>query len=272
MKTFHEAPIYYMDMVDRVTDGTYFLVHLFQENDEYLDHALQLGGTERHTILDNSVFELETAFDSDAFAGWIDLTRPTEYIIPDVLEDAEQTIANVIDWNDNYRNSVRKSKSIGVVQGKSYDEIVRCYKAIEPLVDKVAISFDYSCYKELIETQFGAMPVNTDKLSIWCEGRISLLEKLNADVINKNKPHHLLGASLYKEFDEYRNYTWIDSVDTSSPVMWAMEKKLYNTEIYKPKAKLFTLIDFTPSSIEEDLDITNKMVQNIATFRKVCNG
>lgn len=270
MKTFHEAPIYYMDMVDRVTDGTYFLVHLFQENDEYLDHALQLGGTERHTILDNSVFELETAFDSDAFAGWIDLTRPTEYIIPDVLEDAEQTIANVIDWNDNYRNSVRKSKSIGVVQGKSYDEIVRCYKAIEPLVDKVAVSFDYSCYKDIL---IDYSP-NTHKLEYWSVGRQTLLAKLVKDgVINKNKPHHLLGASLYWEFAAYRDqYKWIDSVDTSSPVMWAMEKKLYSTEIYKPKAKLFTLIDFKPSSIEEDLDITNKMVQNIATFRKVCNG
>jgi len=270
MKTFHEAPIYYMDLVDKVTDGTYFLVHLFPENEEYLDRAIKLGKTERHTILDNSVFELEAAFDSEGFAHWIDLTSPTEYIIPDVLEDADQTIANVLDWNENHKRYVcRSSKSIGVVQGKSYEEIVRCYKEIEPLVDKVAISFDYSFYREVR----GADWDGVNKLELWKFGRRALIARLQRDgIINRSKPHHLLGASIYDEFQTYQGLNWIDSVDTSSPVMWAMEKKLYTNEIYKPKAKLFTLIDFKPSSIEEDLDITSKMVQNIATFRKVCNG
>lgn len=273
MKTFHEAPIYYMDAVDRVTDGTYFLVHLFQENDEYLDRALKLGGTARHTILDNSVFELETAFDSEAFAGWINITRPTEYIIPDVLEDADQTIQNVIDWNKDFKKEVYSyCKTIGVVQGKTYEDVVRCYKAIEPLVDKVAISFDYSFWtKERVFNGAGDPP--KDKLELWKFGRRALIERLQKDgVINRSKPHHLLGASIYDEFQAYQGLNWIDSVDTSSPVMWAMEKKLYTNEIYKPKTKLFTLIDYTPESIEEDLDITTKMLQNIATFRKVCNG
>ncbi len=271
MKLFHEAPIHYMDMVDRVTDGTYFLVHLFQENDEYFDRAFKLAGSGRHTILDNSVFELETAFDSESFAGWIDITRPTEYIIPDVLEDADQTIQNVLDWNQTFKKEVHSScKTIGVVQGKTYEDIVRCYKEIEPLVDKVAISFDYSCYKDLLI----GYPADTHKLEYWCAGRQTLLAKLVKDgVINTNKPHHLLGASLYWEFAAYcTQYSWIDSVDTSSPVMWAMEKKLYDPGVYKPKTKLFTLIDFKPKTIEEDLEISSKMLQNIATFRKVCNG
>lgn len=269
MKTFHEAPIYYMDLVDRITDGTYFLVHLFEDNEDYLEKAMSIS-RDRHVILDNSVFELETQFDSDRFAYWIDLTRPTEYIIPDVLEDKDATIESVILWNENQGNQV-PGRTIGVVQGKTYQEIVECYQAIEPLVDKVAISFDYSCYKDLLN-DMNVDINNIPKLQAWYMGRIKLLERLDRDVINKSKPHHLLGASLFIEFEAYRKYKWIDSVDTSSPVMWAMERKLYTPETYKPAAKLFTLIDFEPSSIDEDLDITNKMVQNIQTFRRVCNG
>lgn len=257
-----------MDLVDRFTDGTYFLVHLFKENEAYLNKALSLSKTDRHTILDNSVFELEHPFDPDEFVGWINKINPTEYIIPDVLEDAEQTIQNVKDWIALYKNRVEtSSKMIGVVQGKSYDEIVRCYKAIEPLVDKVAISFDYSCYESILENP------PKEKLVIWCEGRKKLLEKLLEDnIINTNKPHHLLGGSLWREWTFYRNYHWIDSIDTSSPVMWALEKRYYTTETYKPKTKLFTLIDFCPSSVDENLDITAKMVSNIQTFRRACNG
>jgi len=266
MKTFHEAPIYYMDLVDRLTDGTYFLVHLFEDNEDYLERAMSVS-RDRHVILDNSVFELETEFDSNRFAHWIDLTRPTEYIIPDKLEDRDKTIQNVIDWNNEFKSNV-PGKSIGVIQGKSYQEIVDCYKAIEPLVDKVAISFDYSCYKQIAYAWGGI-----DKLELWMHGRRALLSRLLQDgIINTNKPHHLLGGSLVNEWRSYIGYSWIESVDTSSPIMWAMEKKLYTGEVYKPAAKLFTLIDFEPSSIDEDLDITNKMVQNIATFRKTCNG
>ena len=81
-------------------------------------------------LLDNSIFELGTAFDSERYAYWINKLLPTEYIIPDVLEDCNGTIKSAENWNFKLDwNNVphTQSRMIGVVQGKNYGELVKCY-------------------------------------------------------------------------------------------------------------------------------------------------
>ena len=104
VKIAHEAPISIFDRVQQLTEYDYALVHLFEENEQYYNQFETALEINREVILDNSIFELGTAFDSDKFAYWIEKLKPTYYIIPDVLEDCDGTISNFERWNFKYKD------------------------------------------------------------------------------------------------------------------------------------------------------------------------
>ena len=90
-------------------------------------------------------------------------------------------------------------------------------------------------------------------------------------IINKNKPHHLLGCGLPQEFSFYKNsdYNWIYSLDTSNPVVHGLKGIEYKTDGLwsKESQKLFTMINS---------DVTDTQWQdvlvNIQKFRWFTNG
>lgn len=214
MKIAHEAPTSIFAAVQRMTDYDYALVHLFEENRLYYRMFRDAVINGREVILDNSIFELGTAFDSDLYFKWIEELQPTYFIIPDVLEDTLGTLRSMDRWFSRYYTS-SNIKSIGVIQGKTYDELVDCYKNVVPRVDKVAISFDYSYYNDSTEQ---LRPIN--KYAAWMFGRQKFINSMLDDgIIDVNKPHHLLGCGLPQEFIAYKNFNWIDSVDTSNPIV-----------------------------------------------------
>lgn len=262
IKIAHEAPLDIFNRVQEVTDYDYALVHLFEENEEYWNKFKRAKEIGREIILDNSIFELGTAFEPNKFAFWIARLKPTWYIIPDVLEDAAATVKSVKEWAIPDWGC----KSIGVVQGKSYEEIKWCYQEIEPLVDKVAISFDYAFFVD--EDINGKLPT---KFHHYMYGRDAMIHRLLADnVINEEKPHHLLGCGLPQEFDSYKGYSWIDSLDTSNPVVAGIKGLRYNSTKGledKPSVKLFTLMN-------ENVDSTTLqlILYNIECFRAITNG
>lgn len=262
-KLFHEAPNSIFKQVQSITDGDYGLVHLLEENEQYRELFFEAKAAGREIILDNSIFELGTAFDADKFAGWVEKLRPDWYIVPDVLEDCQGTIDNLNKWLVDYKDL--PGKKIGVIQGKTLDELVECYEAVEPNVDMVAISFDYSLY-EFFFPYFESLMTPT-KWHSWMEGRSMVLEimDLQMGVINKNKPHHLLGCSLPQEFVHYKNIDWIYSIDTSNPVVHGLKNIKYDPEIglaMKESTKLFTLIES-----EVDLFQLESIIHNIRVFR-----
>jgi len=261
MKIAHEAPLCIFNRVQEVTDYDYALVHLFEENEEYWDKFVRAKEIGREIILDNSIFELGEAFEADKFYPWIEKLLPSYYVIPDALENAEKTVTNAKSWQP-----VLGCKSIGVIQGKTYEEIKWCYQEVEPLVDKVGFSFDYSFF---IDTELnGFLPT---KYHHYMYGRDALIHRLLTDnIINTGKPHHLLGCGLPQEFDSYTEYEWIDSVDTSNPVVAAIKGMRYNGRNGledKPSQKLHTMIDSKLSSYELQL-----VLYNIECFRAICNG
>lgn len=259
----HEAPKSIFEDVQKVTDYDYALVHLFEEDEQYLNQFKEAIRKGREVILDNSIFELEEAFDADRFAYWINELRPTWYIVPDALEDAKKTMSQMASWNMKYADKVY-GKKIGVVQGKTYKQIVGCYEYMDKLanVDMIAISFDYSYYTKSI--------VHPNKYVSWMLGRVKLLGDLVKDgIINEDKPHHLLGSSLYWEgqFYKHSDYYWIYSMDTSNPVVFGIKGREYEGLTFdKPSQKLFTLINEDLSS-----DQVNKVITNIKDFRKAWN-
>ena len=264
IKIAHEAPIDIFEEVQRLTDYDYALVHLLEQNGRYRDTFERAVKKGREVILDNSIFELEEAFEADRFALWIDRLKPTWYIIPDALENAERTCTQAELWKINYRNI--NGKSIGVVQGKNYEEIVQCYNYLDKDidVDMIAISFDYSYYRQ-------SCP-HPNKYVSWMLGRVKLLGDLERDgIINKDKPHHLLGCGLPQEFAFYKHadYKWLYSLDTSNPVVHGLKGIEYAEDGLwsKESQKLHELIDVDIENI--DLE---KVTNNINKFRWLTNG
>lgn len=259
----HEAPLQIMKGVREMTDYDYALVHLFETNKKYysfFEESLQMG---RRVILDNSIFELGKAFDPDKFTYWINLLRPTEYIIPDVLDSTRETLRSVDNWLYNYRGV--PGKKIGVVQGSSYEELKECYRGLSSSVDKIAFSFNSIYYQREYP--------DLDIISANVLGRFRLIKSLlDEGVINILKPHHLLGCSSRIEFLYYRSseeFDFIKTLDTSNPVTFGIEEREYSHSnwYYKPQDKLVDhLSDYLSGSQEEII------FRNIIEFRSIVNG
>lgn len=260
----HESPKSIFDTVQKFTDYDYALVHLFEEDEEYLNMFKKAVSRGREVILDNSIFELEEAFDADRFAYWIKELRPTWYIVPDALEDSKRTMNQMAEWNVKYENI--PGKKIGVVQGKTYEQIKACYIFMDEIakVDMIAISFDYSYYTESVP--------HPNKYVSWMLGRVKLLGDLMRDgVINEKKPHHLLGCGLPQEFQYYKHsdYNWLYSLDTSNPVVHGIKGIEYKDQGLwsKESQKLFEMINSEVSMDQLDL-----IKYNIQKFRWFTNG
>ena len=264
IKIAHEAPIDIFEEVQRYTDYDYALVHLLEQNGRYRDTFEKAVRKGREVILDNSIFELEEAFEAERFALWVERIKPSWYIVPDALENAEKTMQQMADWFKKYKKV--PGKSIGVVQGKTYQEIKDCYRAIDELTpcDMIAISFDYSYYRDSVP--------HPNKYVSWMLGRVKLIgDLLNDNIINKDKPHHLLGCGLPQEFSFYKHadYNFIYSLDTSNPVVHGIKEIAYDEQGLwsKESQKLHELIDYPL----DKLDI-NLILDNIKKFRKFTNG
>lgn len=262
----HESPLSILPQSRKYNDYDYALVHLFDEIPEYYNFFVESLKQGRRVILDNSIFELGTAFNSEQFLHWVNKLKPTEYIIPDVLEDAIGTMANADEWKQQYLIQVEPGiKSIGVVQGKTYQELVNCYNHLDTIVqvDKLAISFDYSYYLEVCP--------HPNKWMGYTLGRAQTLARLLKDgIINTSKPHHLLGCALPIEFFFYREgFDWIETLDTSSPIVHGLCDIVYEPGgiINKQSIKLADLIYYNPS--EEQVE---KINWNLSVFRSYCKG
>ena len=236
MKFFHEAPIFIFQDVQEVTDGDYALVHLFEENEQYLDLFIEAVHKGREVILDNSIFELGEAFEKDKFANWVEYLKPSWYIIPDSLENCEKTVSNLHEWVfDPYLKKL-PGKKIGVVQGRNKQEIEFCYNQIQPFVDMVAISFDYDFLQQgyIDKKEYNFM-----------FGRVDLLRDMDR-YVNRSKPHHLLGVYLPQEGKQYthRIKEWLYSIDTSNPVVHGLHNEYYSADglNHKKSVTLFTMI------------------------------
>lgn len=258
----HEAPTSIFEEVNKVTDYSYALVHLLEENSEYRKKFEKAKADGRMIYLDTSIFELGTAFDPDKFAGWVKRLEPDYYFVPDVLEDGYETMRQMSNWNQKYRDL--PGERVGVVQGTTFVELMECYRYMDEVADvnMIAISFDYSYYRETFP--------HPNKYVSWMMGRVKFLGDLyNHGIINVNKKHHLLGTALPVEGKFYRDYKWVYSVDTSNPVVAGIKGKRYEQGfgLYtKESQKLFTMINENLSEKQ-----VQDILYNIWEFRDYWN-
>lgn len=248
IRVAHEAPISLLQRVQEVTDYDYALVHLFETHPQYFEFFKQSRQQGRDILLDNSLFELGVAFDSAKFVQWIEKLQPSYFVVPDVLESGADTVSSFITFIDEYTDL--PSMHIGTVQGKNYAEIVECYRFMSDHADMIALSFDLSYYM--------GSALGDTKLQRQMNGRIKLVNDLIHDGIwNFNKPTHLLGAALSREFSYYTQHgIEIYSCDTSNPVMAGLKGLRYSSKFgiqTKPTQKLVELIDHNVTNDEWDL-------------------
>jgi hypothetical protein len=267
IKVSHESPISILQTSTLYNDFDYALVHLFESHPKYYQYFKTAREVyNREVLLDNSIFELGHAFDGAKFlAAAIDL-KPNMFIVPDVLESALDTVLSFESWQEDGSIQAIKdvcvTKAIGAVQGKTWQELTECYKFMSDNADMIAISFDFSYYETTGE--------GWTKLDKWCSGRQRFISQLiDAGIWNWNKPHHLLGCSLAKEFRYYLNHNIfnIASCDTSNPIVAAIHNMKYDAEYglpTKPSTKLADLIDHQVTKDEmEIIEYNTKMFKKI---------
>lgn len=261
IKIAHEAPVSMMEQVQQVTDYDYALSVLFDKVDGYYDFFVNAKKKGRWVLLDNGIFEEGVPMEPDLYADWITKLFPDEYIVPDALEDKEKTISNFDNWLKNYGDL--PARKIGVAQGKTLKEFVDCYRYMSEKADKIAISFDYSMYiNELLPHMEG------NKWQKWCRGRPAVFGYLYAlGILNTKKPHHCLGISLPCELQAYTNTKlgdYIESFDSSNPVVYAILRGKYPTSINELQEKISTKLKdliTTPKTEKLLVDVISNIVQ-----------
>jgi hypothetical protein len=254
----HEVPFSLLEMSREFNDIDYVLVHLLEDYPNYykfFEKSLAMGRT---VILDNSIFELEEVFDADRFAYWVERLKPTEYIIPDVLDNSTATIESCMNWITEY--SHLPGKTIGVIQGATVEDAIECYSTISLLVDKVAISFNCKFYEYLYP--------HTNKLFSWMHGRQMFIDLLiDEGIINISQPFHLLGIALPQEIQHYKSgYDFIESIDTSNPIVHAINNISYKSYGLDSKVseKMINYLHYT----EIDHNILNHNIKKFRSFIK----
>jgi hypothetical protein len=254
----HEAPIEAMPHVQRLTDYDYALSVLFDKVDGYYDFFKSAIKNGRYVLLDNGVFENGVSMDNVSYVNWIDKLTPDEYIVPDVLSDKDKTIESFENWNKEYKDLA--GKKIGVVQGSTFEETVECYKYMSAHADKIAIPFALKWY-------YDSFTKETNKWQGASLARLGFFDYLRArNILNYEKPHHILGANLPTEFQAYGPISCIESIDTSNPVVYAILKGRYPNHITGIGEKITTkLKDLITTKCDEKL--IADICFNIAQFK-----
>tara|TARA_Y100000389_G_scaffold138948_1_gene136690 strand:- start:217 stop:1011 length:795 start_codon:yes stop_codon:yes gene_type:complete len=232
IKISHEVPLCLLEESLEWCDYQYCLPHLLDEYEEYKNHFIRYKERGGYIIMDNSLHELGHAYDFDRLMYWVEELEPDEFIIPDVWEDMEASIANAKEWrNINLPENVEK---VVVVQAKTINEAFECTTTYQDLgYNKICYSYGASYYNDVCP--------HPNKDLGKALGRVYVISTLyNQGALTKYDRVHLLGCSVPQEFNWYKDIKCIESIDTSNPVMAALESTVYSPSgLYKkPKANM----------------------------------
>ena len=245
IKISHEVPRCLLYDSENFNDYDYALVHLLEEDETYREYFLEARDKGRYIILDNSLHELGHAYNDAGLLKWIEELRPNEFIIPDVWASIELP------------EGVEK---VAVVQATTIHEAATCYQTYRDLgYQKIAFSYGASYYNDIVPHPNHDLGKALGRLSV-----ISALYKTK--VISQRDRIHLLGCAVPQEFGWYKGYECIESIDTSNPVMAALEGIRYTTAGLdkKPKANMNDYYYMLEEEVNWDL-----LTDNLTRFRYI---
>ena len=289
IQIFHEAPISLMPLVRSLTDGCYCLVHLLDQDPNYVEYFKQSKAMGRKIIMDCSVYELGHSYDWEKYDHWIRTIQPDEYVVPDVFMKMNENHNEFVVWHGLHGAKLQKEfpniKTIGVVQGNVLEEFEMGYKFMALHADKIAISFGYGYFwdeylkenppnqslQDLIDIKSDSIKTIYKPLA-YHNGRRKLLKHfMDWGIINYNKPHHLLGCGLPDEFRLYADedeYSFIESIDTTHPVMTGMNTTLYPYGMNRKSDK--KMVDLYDQQFHEE--VKDMVIKNVNYFREEICG
>lgn len=258
IKVSHEVPKCLLKASLEFNDYQYCLPHLLDQDTAYRKHFYDYKKSGGYIIMDNSLHELGEAYDHERLMFWVNELEPDEFIVPDVWMDIDATLKNAKEWIKIFYPP--NTTPVAVVQSRSFKEAEECYSALKNMgYKKIAFSYGADWYMD----KFHGIHVDKAKMM----GRISAVKQMfHNGVIKKNDRVHLLGCSLPQEFGWYENCSYIESIDTSNPIMAALEGIEYDEFglVTKPKANMN---DYFNIDIK---DVNLKLVfSNVETFKKI---
>ena len=256
IKVSHEVPICLLEHSLKFNDYQYCLPHLLDQNEQYREFFYRCKEEGQYIIMDNSLHELGHAYDESRLLHWINELQPNEFIVPDVWEDKTQSIVKAREWS-NIKLPKEVTK-VAVVQGKNYEEAIIGYQTYKDLgYKKIAFSYGASYYNDIfphINKDFGK-----------AMGRLWMISSLYKNrVITKKDRIHLLGTAMPFEFKFYEDYSFIESIDTSNPIMATLDGIRYNHLGIHDKPKSNMNDHFYTDKIDYEL-----LDYNIETFKKL---
>lgn len=260
MKVSHEVPCCLLTASDEFNDYSYCLPHLLDQNEEYRNYFYSVSAKGRYIVMDNSLHELGKAYDHKRLLYWIHKLKPDEFIVPDVWGDKTWTLVNAKYWSQfSYPSN---TMLVAVVQAKNYIEAAECYTILKDLgYNKIAFSYGADWYMDEFP--------HPNKHISKALGRVAVITRLYKEgIIFKSDRIHLLGCELPQEFSWYKDMPFIESIDTSNPIMAALDNVKYTEYglLEKPIANMNTHFDI------DFLDIKfGWVLDNVNMFRKI-NG
>ena len=260
MKVSHEVPRCLLTASPQFNDYDYCLPHLLDIDEEYKQYFLEAKKKGRYIIMDNSLHELGTAYDWNRLEYWIKKIQPNEFIVPDVWMDYAQTHSQAKYWIQKIypKNTI----PVAVVQGRTEGEALLCYNNLKILgYKKIAISYGATWYNDTCP--------HPNKDIGKALGRLKYVSRLySSGMIGEDDKIHLLGCAVPQEFGWYRGYKQIESIDTSNPVMAALEDTLYDYSGLTSKPKANMNDHFNIKFIDIDYE---DILHNTTLFREI-NG
>ena len=270
IKTSFESPIKMLDKSFYYNDYDYLLYHLL-DIPEYMDFAIKSKMFDRMSILDNSAYELGENYDIEKFVEMIKEVLPTYYILPDVIGSIEKTVKNTKDFITKYGIKIGKSLPMGVIQGSTIEEFIDMHNMYIDLgVRYIAIP-----HAPKIFMKWGKEK-QPEYSNAKCQGlgRLILLDELEKKVIDGSCKYHILGVTLPQEINGFKRKPYINTIDTSNPILNGMLGITYKqgniknsyTLTKKPAQKMQSMMydDIT-------LDQERCILKNINNFKEMLN-
>jgi hypothetical protein len=258
VKISHEVPFCLLTKSREFNDYDYCLPHLMDENEEYRTFFLNSKNVARYIVMDNSLHELGEAYSTDRLMYWVNKLEPDEFIVPDVWEDYAASVRNAKLWANT--KLPKNTTKVAVVQAKNLHEANLCVQAYKDLgYKKIAFSYGASYYNDVCPH------INKDLGKAI--GRFMVISSMLKDKILSVKDRvHLLGTSSPIEFGFYVDMPFIESIDTSNPIMAAIGEMPY-TKMglhLKPMANMNKHQDISKEFVNEDLvDFNVEMFRTI---------
>ena len=259
MKVSHEVPRCLLNASQEWNDYDYCLPHLLDIDEDYKRYFEKARDEGRYVIMDNSLHELGEAYDYDRLKYWVNELKPNEFIVPDVWMKCAETAAQAKYWKQF--KYPKKTKLTAVIQGENKNQAYLCAGLLRELgYDKLCVSYGATWYNDF----FPHTNVDMGKAL----GRVRFVQGLLNLSHLKDVKFHLLGCSIPQEFGWYDNDSRIESIDTSNPIMAALDGTQYSSNglNYKPNANMNDFFDIKFEEIQY-LDI----LYNTHKFREINN-